>query len=424
MKRLLGVLIGLSSLFALLFFAQNQRLFSQEEADLSNSACMECHAEKDLTGTDRFGKEISVYIDTVVFRHSVHGDMQCVDCHTDITELPHDEELKPVDCGQCHLEAQADYSRSAHGKDYAAGDPDAPSCASCHGKHDILPISHPNSQVSRVNLIRTCVSCHEDEKIVARHKDLPSVQTIKAYEHSVHGRGFFEEGLVVSAQCTDCHSYHLILPPSNPDSKLYKTRVPETCGQCHKEIEQQYNESVHGQAVAKGILDAPVCTDCHGEHDILPPTEPGSKVSPKNVPKTCTACHDDVALAKKYQLPINRYKTYLESFHGVALKYGETVVANCASCHGVHNILPSSDPRSTIAPQNRQKTCGKCHPGIGLKAAMGKIHVEAKPTSSKGKYIVRTFYTWFIGILMAIFVLYIIIEIIGKIRQSREEGTK
>ncbi len=395
-----------------------------QEPSFSNSDCLECHAQKDLTGTDRRGHKISVYVDNEVFRHSVHGNFKCVKCHSDIRDLPHREKLKPVNCGKCHRNAQADYARSTHGKAYLSGDPDAPSCSSCHGVHDILPVEHPNSQVSRTNLIRTCVSCHTDEQIVKRHKEMPGTATIKAYEKSVHGRGFFEEGLVVSAQCTDCHSYHLILPATDPQSKLYKTKVPETCGKCHREIERQYNESVHGQAIAKGILDAPVCTDCHGEHNILPPTESGSKVSAKNIPKTCSACHDNVALAEKYQLPINRYKTYLESFHGVALKYGETVVANCASCHGVHNILPSTDPRSTIYPGNRQKTCGKCHPGIGLKAAMGKVHVEAKPTSSKGKYIVRTFYTWFIGILMVLFILYIIVEIIGKLRQRKARGTE
>ena len=40
--------------------------------------------------------------------------------------------------------------------------------------------------------------------------------------------------------------------------------------------------------------------------------------------------------------------SYLASYHGMASKVGSNTVANCASCHGVHNILPSSDPRSTI----------------------------------------------------------------------------
>ncbi len=389
------------------------------EAQISDADCMECHSDRGLIGVDRRGNQTPMFVDLSVFKKSVHADFACVQCHTDITDLPHDEELQPVDCGQCHEDSKNDYLRSSHGRAYIHGDVDVPGCADCHGKHDILPPDHPNSQVSRVNITHTCLKCHVDEEVISRHEGMPGPEIIRTYEKSVHGKGFFEQGLIVSAECIDCHSYHLILPASDPQSILYKSNVPKTCGQCHTEIERQYEESVHGKAVSAGIMDAPVCTDCHGEHDILAPSEKGSRVSAKNIPKTCTACHDNVALAERYQLPINRYNTYLESFHGVALKYGETVVANCASCHGVHNILPSTDPRSMIYPANRQKTCGKCHPNIGVKAAMGKVHVEAKPTSSKGKYFVRKFYTWFIGTLMTLFIFYIIVEIIGKIRQKR-----
>jgi len=51
------------------------------------------------------------------------------------------------------------------------------------------------------------------------------------------------------------------------------------------------------------------------------------------------------------------------------------VVANCASCHGTHNIQPSSDPRSTVNPMNLSRTCGQCHRGAGIQLASARIHV-------------------------------------------------
>ena len=388
-------------------------------SQVSNSDCMGCHGERDLKSVNEKGEEISLYVDLNAYRQSVHADLQCVDCHQDVKEIPHAESLPEVQCGRCHEETQAVYDSSSHGLAHKRGDQDAPKCWSCHGKHNILKNTDPAAPTSRMNATRVCLKCHVDEEITARHEDMPQPQTIKMYEKSVHGRRVLEQGLVVAAECIDCHSAHSVFPASDPRSPLYKTKVPQVCGRCHVTIRDQYLRSVHGRAIDSGVLDAPVCTDCHGEHDILAPTDAESKVAPRNVPRTCSSCHDNVALAEKYQLPLRRYETFMESFHGVALKYGETVVANCASCHGVHEILPSTDPRSTINPANLVKTCGKCHPGISEKVALGKVHVEAKPTSSKGKYIVRKFYTYFISILVTLFVLYIIIETISRIRHRR-----
>ena len=77
-------------------------------------------------------------------------------------------------------------------------------------------------------------------------------------------------------------------------------------------------------------------------------------------------------------MPGNRVSTYLDSYHGLASEGGSVVVANCASCHGVHNILPSSDPRSTINRANLDATCGKCHKGVTQKFTLTKVHMDAR----------------------------------------------
>ena len=41
-----------------------------------------------------------------------------------------------------------------------------------------------------------------------------------------------------------------------------------------------------------------------------------------------------------------------------------------------HNILPPSDPLSTVNPANLVKTCGQCHTGATANFAKGQIHLD------------------------------------------------
>src|SRR5271165_5048208 len=86
----------------------------------------------------------------------------------------------------------------------------------------------------------------------------------------------------------------------------------------------------------------------------------------------------------KYKLPADRVRTFLESYHGLAAQYGSTVAANCASCHGVHKILPSADPNSTINKAHLVETCGKCHPGATENFALSKVHIDNEAAASAG----------------------------------------
>ena len=149
---------------------------------------------------------------------------------------------------------------------------------------------------------------------------------------------------------------------------------------CHSEVVEQYRASVHGQALANGITQAPLCTDCHGEHKIIKHTNEASPVNAAHIRDTCGSCHGDVRLTRKFGLPSDRLVSFDSSFHGLAAKSGSQTVANCASCHGVHNILPSSDPKSTINAKNLPKTCGQCHPGAGTRFAISQVHVAEGAT--------------------------------------------
>jgi cytochrome b subunit of formate dehydrogenase len=246
-------------------------------------------------------------------------------------------------CAACHDQPQK-IAGTAH---------DSVPCLTCHPKHDQFP--HP-SGIPKPE----CAACHAEE---ATREGL-----------GVHGRAR-AAGNLAAPTCTVCHGgpHELKIP----GTAAFRASIPETCGMCHSAIYAQYRQSVHGQALAKGILAAPVCSTCHGEHEIIPPASPASPVHPSHIPETCGRCHANVELDRRYDLPPQAVVSYEESYHGLALKAGRQTVANCASCHGVHNILPSSDPRSTINPKNLPKTCGKCHPGAGTRFAIGPMHWTA-----------------------------------------------
>jgi hypothetical protein len=66
--------------------------------------------------------------------------------------------------------------------------------------------------------------------------------------------------------------------------------------------------------------------------------------------QTCGHCHEEIAT------------TYFDTFHGKVSRLGYTKTAKCYDCHGAHDILPVTDPRSHLSRANVVGTCQKCHP--------------------------------------------------------------
>ena len=189
-----------------------------------------------------------------------------------------------------------------------------------------------------------CFACHADAS------QAPFVDQ-KKFEASVHGKSL----------CTSCHAD--LVGSDFP----HNTPAHVDCGRCHVQEKNLFAGSVHGQALAHGDKLAPRCVNCHGNHDILPVKDANSNVSPFNVPFVCGSCHSEgkpVAVQRK--IPQDHIlENYSDSMHGEALlKKGLNVAATCTSCHSAHQILPHTDPRSTIARANIVKTCLQCHSQI------------------------------------------------------------
>lgn len=334
-------------------------------------------------------------VDVDAFAESAHGFLECLDCHSSAESLPHPQEIYDAECVNCHDAEAEEYSRSVHGLMQDSGDPLFTGCDGCHGPaHTMVPSTDPASPIHHSRQPEMCGSCHSSSELAAR-ENIHSVQPLESYTASIHSRALAagED----AASCSDCHGAHLVLRSSDPLSSVSHTHISETCSHCHSEVAEEYERSVHGVAVAQGVRESPVCTDCHGEHRILEPQRADSPVHPSNIPKlTCERCHADVRLNQKYGLAEDKVASYEGSYHGLEAKFGVTRVANCASCHGVHDILPSSDPRSHVHESNLDETCGQCHPGAGKRYAIGPVHVLTDKPEHPVVYWIRQVYVWLI----------------------------
>jgi cytochrome b subunit of formate dehydrogenase len=363
--------------------------------------CLACHSDATLTH-DVNGKASSLYVNPQAFKDSIHGSMfTCVDCHTDVKSSIHETPPQKITCATCHADEQAAYERGFHAKAVAGGNSKAATCVDCHGSpHELLPSSDPKSRVSHANVPATCGSCHSQKFVMEDGGQ--SAQMVASYQQSVHGHAV-AAGSDKAAVCTDCHGTHEILDAKDAKSPIFKFNVPSTCGHCHDAVSKEFLQSIHGQSVAKGNWQAPVCTDCHGIHSIKSHLDPTSPVASQNLAQaTCARCHEGVRLSQEFGVEGRRETTYLASYHGLAARGGSQVVANCASCHGVHNILPSSDPRSTINHANLARTCGQCHPGVTEKFTASRVHVDAPLSADVGSKAVRWIRRFYLSMIFAV----------------------
>lgn len=74
----------------------------------STDDCIMCQEEPTLI-SERTGQRDSLNL--AGFQVSVHGALECVDCHADLSgaEFPYPERLADVDCGLCHDDIGSQY---------------------------------------------------------------------------------------------------------------------------------------------------------------------------------------------------------------------------------------------------------------------------------------------------------------------------
>jgi cytochrome b subunit of formate dehydrogenase len=266
-----------------------------------NATCLACHGIQGFSAPDASGQTRSLHVVKDKFEKSVHGKRQCVECHKDITEIPHQKGVQHrVGCVQCHQDLW-----------------------------EAAQSEKKTQENARLGVV---------------------VKQIDRYMKSIHARPSKEDQSRTNATCYNCHDAHYVYPPGSPERAEWRLGIPNVCGKCHGKERDEYVTSVHGrEAMEKGNPKAAVCSDCHTTHDIEDPFADTTRLV---ITKNCGNCHAE------------NLKTYAATYHGQVNLLGYAHTAKCFDCHGNHSIQRVNDPRSMVHPDNRLKTCGQCHMGV------------------------------------------------------------
>jgi predicted CXXCH cytochrome family protein len=397
---------------------------------IQSESCLKCHLDPKLfpgegKGSAKFVAEYKTSIHASIMKNGQEA-AACSDCHGNhMIQNPSNPEASttrtrlPETCGKCHKDIVDKFLNSAHGQALLNRSVAAPTCVDCHSEHSIKSV-RSSDEFSKINQVELCLKCHQEQKLP--HKNYKGEEVlISNYKDSYHYKAL-QEGKLNSATCSDCHGSHEMKKFDDPASRIYKKNIAKTCGQANCHVKQliDYTGSIHEVSLmTKPNSDAPTCTNCHGNHQIQKKDEQTNRISnSKGLVQLCSSCHNSVELVKKYNLPKERTATYMGSFHGLAVRGGSQVAANCESCHGNHNIRPSSDPLSTINKKNLPQTCGKCHPGADETLFNTPIHVTNQLTQSPFLYWVTKFYIFLIILVIGGMVLHNAFDFSKKLKKK------
>jgi predicted CXXCH cytochrome family protein len=174
---------------------------------LENKACLECHGTRDILQAGKGerlqmvvptpGKQevrkggLTLYVDDGQFHSTVHRELHCTDCHTDVKDIPHPQRVRVVNCAQCHQEIVGQYEKSLHATVSNR------LCFECHNPHATTSFKKLSQQAR----MAICLQCHKEDG----HQWLPQQQLHFKY-----------------LECTACHA-----PEAEKGIVFYLQRVTE-----------------------------------------------------------------------------------------------------------------------------------------------------------------------------------------------------
>lgn len=380
--------------------------------------CRTCHQEFENERLEAVHTEVVASLDSPEHNcttcHSdtlQSADQQCKNCHSLLTSWITLESGEVIDphITPAHIDASVHGFREIDGMQYTPLE-----CTDCHRDEEYTSYPHPDLEFAtrrELTLAREtiCQDCHTN--IFDETRD------------GIHHQAL-EEGNQDAATCFDCHGSHEIQPPNEP-----RQRVSATCGNCHNEVEQEYVNSVHGAAlIGENNPDVPVCTDCHGVHNIGQATSSEFRLASTDM---CGRCHSDASIMDKYGISTNVMETYVADFHGTTTVlfaresvHQEINTAVCYDCHGIHNILPANDENSQIMRANLVATCQQCHPDANENfSASWMSHYEPSLEHYPLVYFVNLFYRVVIPVTVGAFVLFIASDVYRRL-WDRMRGRK
>jgi predicted CXXCH cytochrome family protein len=329
-----------------------------ESEQVTNEECLTCHGSEGIEVRFPSGDRVDAYVDAQVFAESVHGK-------------------QGLTCVNCHPDKSEGYPHR--------------------------PLTANSARVYTMQRYEaSCAACHFSK--------------YAAQLDSVHATAL-ERGYPEAAICVDCHGAHDVQSPDQP-----RSLIPQTCRQCHSAIYDQYEESVHGEALLdESNPDVPTCIDCHGVHNIDDPTTIEFRL---NSPELCAGCHTDPEIMDKYGLSTAVLETYVADFHGTTVTLfeqqtpdQETNKAVCFDCHGVHDIRHTDDPESHVVRENLAETCQQCHPDAteSFPAAWTSHYIPSREKTPL-VFFVNQFYAFLIPTVLGSMGLFVLSDVWRRIR--------
>ena len=256
--------------------------------DIKNNNCIVCHSDywEQMQGSIHARNQITC--DRCHGGDPAKEDAQEAKAPgTNFVAIPDKKQIAER-CGGCHADVEAmnfyglptdqlaRYKTSAHGKLlFEHGDEHGAVCTDCHGHHDVVAVTDPQSPVYPLNQPATCNRCHGDKAVMAPYKHPTDI--FEKYKHSVHGVALFQKGDLSVANCAKCHGSHGAMPPGVRE-------IGSTCGKCHINEKKYFLEGPHARASADGYF--PECVACHDHHDIQ---HPGTNL----YNTACLNCHSE-----------------------------------------------------------------------------------------------------------------------------------
>lgn len=376
-------------------------------ATLTNEDCLGCHSDQELEGVTERGVKLDLFVPEDALFGSVHENLNCTDCHMasdSFESVPHSSRPMKQKCRDCHQDVFDQYAtQDIHGKANLSGNDKAPSCSGCHGGHQILPMSHPESIMSREQQPETCGKCHGSDELNSMG-GITKRNLISRYKDSVHWE-VIEMGRN-GASCTDCHGHHTILSSAAPQSMISRSQIAFTCQKCHPNETVAFVSGAHGSAIEHGNHDVPNCTTCHGDHDMATLRTRVGDAKNWAATQVCIWCHGNERMMARYGLDTSPVDSYMKDFHGLTQRGTAGASATCADCHDPHHSLPSDHPSSRMNLTNRGATCGKCHGRVSKSFSMSFSHRVA---------MVETGGHWIENLVKILYVILILISVIGML---------
>ncbi|VAW60264.1 hypothetical protein MNBD_GAMMA11-2368 [hydrothermal vent metagenome] len=369
-------------LIALCFFlflstAHSVVLETAPSTDVADKKCLECHGVKGFSAineVDGVRTKHAIDVNYSAMKQSLHGELECVECHADIKELPHKKEKAE-------------------------------------------PVGTRPAQLKMVKLKTVnCVSCHEKLKpVISKQKRRSSgrgssyknrtpqaIAQTKNYSQSVHGDPTKDN----NARCNTCHTAHYVFKSTDPRALNYRENSPQMCGECHQKALKHYKKSVHGAALItpwKG--DSATCTDCHSAHDI---TEAKGLDAHRLVTRNCGNCHE------------KEVASYMSTTHGQLAWLGNEKVARCIDCHQGHNTQKIDSPESMISDINILETCKECHKDANEKITQYHPHGNTSDFERyPAMFIVGKF---MVGIVILVLIFFYTHSVLWFIREYKERS--